>query len=136
MPQFTKEADYGLQLITALAKLEKGDLLSLRKFSKESNISFLFLQRIAKKLREAGLIRSTKGACGGYCLNKNPQKISIIEIVESLEGECAVMDCLKKDCCCGCGKEDTCPSKKIFASINKELVGYLTKTKLSDLLDN
>lgn len=132
MLQFTKEVDYGIQLISALAKLKKGELLSLRKFADETTISFLFLQRIAKKLREIGLIISVKGAQGGYKLNKDFKKITVKEIVESLEGECAVANCLKKDFCCG--KGDSCCSKKVFKAVNDKIIKYLAELKLSEVV--
>jgi len=138
MLQFTKEVDYGIQLISALAKLDKGQLLSLHKFTDDANISFLFLQRIAKKLRMAGLIMSVKGAQGGYKLNKDFKKINVKEIVEALEGECAVSNCLKTGCGCGCGcnRADTCCSKKIFKAINDKLMKFMEEMKVSEVIGN
>ena len=132
MLQFTKEVDYGLQLVITLAKLDNKELLSLRNFSKDSEISFLFLQRIAKKLKDAGIIEATKGAQGGYLLKKNPLKISLKEIIEAIEGDYAIINCLRKKC--GCKHEKTCESKKVFTKINDYLVGYLKKAKLADFI--
>lgn len=132
MLQFTKEVDYGIQLITALARLKKGQLLSLRRFANESKISFLFLQRIAKKLREVNLIISVKGAQGGYKLAKDFKKINIKEIVEALEEEYAVSDCLKAGYCCE--KSDSCCSKKVFKAVNDKLMKYLGEMRLNDVV--
>ncbi len=132
MLQFTKEVDYGLQLVIALAKSEQGELLSLRTFSKDSGISFLFLQRIAKKLKDANIIEAVKGAQGGYILKKNPLKISLKEIVEALEGEYAIVNCLRKKC--QCQHEQNCSSVKIFKKINEQLISYLNKTMLADFI--
>ena len=132
MLQFTKEVDYGLQLVITLAKGSRGDLLSLRTFSKDSEISFLFLQRIAKKLKDAGIVEATKGAQGGYMLKKNPLKISLKEIIEALEGDYAIIHCLRDKN--RCKHEKTCESKKVFKKINSHLVDYLEKTKLADFV--
>lgn len=137
MMQFTKEVDYGIQLLTALSKLKKGALLSLRAFAKDTKLSFLFLQRIVKKLREAGIVKSVKGATGGYQLNKDFKKITVKEVVEALEGECAVADCLKPACCgtgCGCGREATCPSKKVFQAVNVKMCKMMAEMKLSEVV--
>jgi len=132
MLQFTKEVDYGLQLVITLAKGSRGDLLSLRTFSKDSEISFLFLQRIAKKLKDANIIEATKGAQGGYMLKKNPLKISLKEIIEALEGNYAIIHCLRGKC--GCKREKKCESRKVFKKINSHLVDYLEKTRLADFV--
>lgn len=137
MLQFTKEVDYGIQLLVALAKLKKPTVLSLRTFAKDTRLSFLFLQRIAKKLREAKIIQSAKGAGGGYQLAKNFKKINVKEIVEALEGECAVAACLKSNCCsggCGCGREAICPSKKVFKVVNDKMCKMLGEMKVSEVI--
>ena len=131
MLQFTKEVDYGIRLISTLAKEKKG-LLSLREFAQKSQISFLFLQRIAKKLREAGLVKSGKGAHGGYQLAMEFKKITLKQVVEALEGEYAVVNCLKSNCACpqaGC-----CESQKVFRAVNVKLIKYLGDLKLVEIL--
>lgn len=132
MLQFTKEVDYGIRLLVALSKLKKENFLSLRSFSQASKISFLFLQRIAKKLREAGMIKSIKGAQGGYQLSVDFKKVTIKNLVEALEGEYAVVNCLKKGC--ECPNAVCCDSQKVFIEINKKLVSYLNNLKLSEVI--
>lgn len=133
MFQFTKEVDYGMQLIFALSSLKNSELLSLKKFSKDTKISFLFLQRIAKKLREAGLIESVKGACGGYKLAVNFRKITVRDIVVALEGGCEIAGCLKAGCQGGCEREEICFSRKVFKNINEKICQYLKNLKLADI---
>lgn len=132
MLQFNKELDYGLQFISTLSNLNKGELFGLRKFSDEKDISFLFLQRIARKLRQGGIIQSVKGATGGYYLKKSLDKISLKDLIEILDGEYAVADCLKSGCVCP--KEKSCTAHKVFKKINNSLLDYLGKIKLSELL--
>ena len=131
MLQFTKEVDYGLQFIIKLSE-NMQNLVSLREFSEESKISFLFMQRIVKKLREANLIESTKGSKGGYKLTKTPNKISLRKIVEAIEGEYAVVNCLKKNC--HCSRESKCKSKEIFQGINLYLIKYLDSISLDEAI--
>jgi len=131
MLQFNKEVDYGLQLILALMELKPSELLSLRKFSKDSHISFLFLQRIAKKLREANMIEAVKGAHGGYNLIVKPKKLTIKDVIEAIEGEYAVANCLKS--LCHCPKEKTCRSQQVFKVINQHLIEYLDSLSIYDI---
>ena len=74
MSYLTKETDYAIQFALALKESDKDWPLSLKEFAKASGISFLFLQRIAKKLKEAGLIKSRLGADGGYWLGRQTGK--------------------------------------------------------------
>ncbi|HQF57294.1 MAG TPA: Rrf2 family transcriptional regulator [Candidatus Magasanikbacteria bacterium] len=134
MLQFNKELGYSLQFIFALSNLNKNELLGLRKFSDEKNISFLFLQRIARKLRQGGIIQSIKGATGGYYLKKSLTKISLKDLLEVLDGEYAVIDCLKSDVVCP--KEKNCTAHKVFKKVNNSLLDYLGKIKLSELLED
>lgn len=132
MLQFTKETDYGIQLLLALSKLKNGQVLSLRKFSAANSISFLFLQKVVRKLREAGLVKSSKGARGGYNLKKSLNKISLKEAVEAVDGECAVSNCLRQEPDCRCVKENNCGVKRVFCEVNEHFNSYLKKVKLSD----
>lgn len=134
MLQFTKEIDYGLQLVVALAKLKKGEVLSLRKFSDASRISFLFLQRIVKKLREANLVVSNKGAHGGYFLKRPADRLSLREVIEAIDGECAVINCLSVDENCRCAKEKTCGARKFFTKVNDCMVDCMEKMLVNDII--
>lgn len=134
MLQFTKETDYGFQLMIALSKLKDGQVLSLRKFSETSKISFLFLQKVVRKLREAGLVKSNQGAQGGYSLKKPIDKIYLKDIIEAIDGECAVSSCLRSGRECRCMKEGDCDARKIFCKVNEHLVSYLERVKLSDCI--
>lgn len=134
MLQFTKETDYGFQLMIALSKLKEGQVLSLRKFSETSGVSFLFLQKVARKLREANLIKSNQGAQGGYSLKKPISKIFLKDIIEAIDGECAVSSCLRSGHECRCMKEGDCDARKIFCKVNDCMINYLGKTKLCDVI--
>lgn len=134
MLQFTKEVDYGLQLVVALAKLKKGEVLSLRKFANTSGISFLFLQRIVKKLREAVLVVSSKGAQGGYYLKKPADKIFLREVVEAIDGECVVSNCLSADEDCRCAKEKTCGARKFFTRVNDCMINCMEEMLVKDII--
>ncbi len=132
MLQFNKEVDYALQWLLALANTKDQEFLSLRLFAKDSHISFLFLQRIAKKLREAEIITAVKGAQGGYRLSRSASKITFKEILSALEGQCALMHCLRVGKVCP--KQKICRVHPIFLDINNYLVNYLDKLTLAELL--
>ena len=132
MLQFNKELDYALQLLCVLDEVKTNQCLSLRQFSQDRGISFLFLQRIARKLRQNGIIKSTQGACGGYMLDKDLKKLSLKQLIEIIDGPYAVVDCLKSGCLCP--KSKVCQTHKIFKKINSSLAEYLDNVKIADLI--
>ena len=129
MVHFSKQVDYALQLMIALAELKSGNFLSLRKFSQESNISFLFLQKIARDLREKKLINSTRGARGGYRLKPRAEEISLKQIIEAVDGPSGVTECLKKGGCCP--KIESCTARRVFGHINKHFLNSIANYYLS-----
>lgn len=132
MIKISKQVDYAFQLIAELAKLEKSASLSLKKFSLQSNISFLFLQKIAKSLREAGIINSIKGKNGGYMLVKPIETLNVKEVIEAVEGTYNAVDCAGSSKCCQKNKE--CSMKSGFKMITNQINEYFEKLKVTDIL--
>ena len=131
MIKISKQVDYGLQFILALADKKKR-LLSLKKFSEESNISFLFLQKIARSLREAGIITSTQGPRGGYALTRPPNEINLKEVIEAIEGSCGAVKCARA--ANACDIEESCTIKSGIMRINEKMVGFLEQVKVDSLV--
>lgn len=126
-----KETDYALQLLKFLS-LHQEKYVSLKQASVVSGISFLFLQKIARKLRQANLIEAEQGVSGGYKLIVNPKKISLKKVVDIMEGSCGLLSCQcsTKTVCANASK---CNVMKKFKKINIEVVKIFDKMKLSDL---
>lgn len=131
MTYFSRQTDYAIQLVAALSKLSDSDLLSLKIFSIESNISFLFLQKIARNLKKYGIIKSVRGAHGGYSLAKPASQITIRHILEAIEGTISAADCQtsgQKNC----QKMDKCSIHCVMDKINGKMLGFLDETTLAD----
>lgn len=131
MVRISKQIDYALQLLFALASNDTEGSTSLRDISDESTISFLFLQKIAKSLKDGGIIEATRGAQGGYHLVKSPRELTLKEIVEAVEGPFGVVDCFKHGV--ACELQETCQSRKALFSLNSHVFDYLNKTTLEHL---
>lgn len=131
MTYFSRQTDYALQLVSALAKLPAGELLSLKIFSLESNISFLFLQKIAQSLKKAKIIESVRGSQGGYHLARPASFITARQILEAVEGQIGATDCKiggrKK-----CSKLKNCAIQGTMGKINEKMLNFLDETTLAD----
>jgi len=130
MLSFRRETDYAIHLLRALKV--KGEAVSLKLLAEQAQASFLFFQKIARKLRQAGLIEAQQGVKGGYRLLVAPNKLTLRKILQITEGECCLLPCLgKKGFTCNSIKK--CCLKNKVGKINQEFNKMLEKVKLSDL---
>lgn len=123
----TQKVDYGLILLTSLAK-DKNQA-SIKKIAEESSVSFLFLQKIAGLLQKAGMIKAERGKFGGYSLNGDLKDYNLGQVIEALEGPIAIVPCLNRLNKVTCKRIGFCAIRPSFAKINKEIQDIIiTKT--------
>jgi Rrf2 family transcriptional regulator, cysteine metabolism repressor len=123
---------YGLRLMLYLARsFNKGNVF-LKDIAKEENISEKYLSLIIIPLRSAALVRSVRGARGGYSLTRNPSKIYISDIVEVLEGDLDLVECVKDES--SCERSPHCDSFHVWESLSIVMKNYLSSVTLEDLL--
>ncbi len=131
---FTSKTEYGLRAMVSLAKNKTGEPVSLSKISQEEHISQAYLERLFSKLKADGLIKSSKGAMGGYLLSRQPEKITMYEIIEALEGPLAVFSCMiddeKKMIC----SVKNCLTKKVWSELQRNIIKTLRGFTLADLV--
>ncbi len=128
MLKLSKEVDYAVQLIQALHGTQKQTPRSLREIADKSNISFLFLQRIAQKLRTGGVLASKKGANGGYYLIQKKQPLSLHQLLLLIEGTDAVVQCQEHPGLCH--KESNCDVRPLYNTLQKQMIQVLRNTKV------
>lgn len=123
---------YGLRLMLSLASnFQKGYML-LKDVARREGISEKYLSLIVIPLRKAGLLVSSRGANGGYRLSKPPSEINLKEIIEPLEGDLYVIECIRgKEIC---EKANVCTSHDIWELLGKKIADFLDTITLEDLL--
>ncbi len=130
----TQKIEYGLTLLSTLAKSESSQ--SIKKIADKKNISFPFLQKTARALQKAKIIKASRGKYGGYVLNKNPKSITLKEIIEAIEGPIALVPCLKKSCKSTCQKQKNCDTFSPLQEINEELLIFFASKTLDNFIKN
>ncbi len=135
MLKLSTKGRYGSRLMLNLARhlAEGEESVILRNISKEEDISIRYLEQIIIPLKIKKLVKSTRGAGGGYALNKHPSKIKLLDIIEILEGDISLVDCVDDEDCCERRKD--CSTYPLWAEASKLLKDYFGSITLEQLLE-
>jgi Rrf2 family protein len=106
--------------------------IPLAQIAKRQDLSAKYLEQLIILLKGSGLIRSARGRRGGYMLARKPEDISVGEIVETLEGKLAVVDCVTDPELCYRSPE--CPTREIWVGMTDVLKNQLFSLTLQDIL--
>jgi Rrf2 family protein len=123
---------YGVRLMLDLARQYGQGSVYLREIAAREDISEKYLSQIIILLRGGGLVRSIRGAHGGYTLAKPPAEITLREIVEPLEGDNCLVDCVKHPSTCH--RVPTCAARDIWAMLGKKISETLDSVTLEQLV--
>lgn len=127
--KFSTKAEYGLRAIVHLDKTAK-KAVSLSMIAKSENLSLAYLERLFAKLKKAKIIKAEKGVKGGYLLNKSASKITVLEIIQALEGDIVPYDCVGKCVCQTCN----CKIHPVWDKLYKQITKTLKDIKLSNIM--
>jgi Rrf2 family protein len=130
--KLSTRARYGVRLMVALAfNYDKGPVF-LKDVAKGENISEKYLSLIIIPLRRIGLVNSIRGAHGGYILAKDPSQITMKDIIDVLEGDCSLVDCVRNPSTCP--RVPICASHDIWAIIGGKISETLNSITLDTLV--
>lgn len=100
--------------------------------AKAQKISEKFLSRIVIPLREKGIVRSVRGNVGGFRLAKSADDITLLEIVETMQGPLAILDCLAPSA--ACPRRRTCIARRVWSDVNHSFSNTLAKITIASIL--
>ena len=103
--QLTSTTDYAIRIVCYLAAQRQ--MISTSELSQELSVPSSYIPKITKKLKQAGIIKACEGTNGGYMLAKQPENISLMEIISCVEETMAINRCLEEDRFCSRNLEDT-----------------------------
>jgi Rrf2 family protein len=106
--------------------------LQLSEIAAGENISEKYLGQIVIHLRAAGLVNSVRGAQGGYFLAREPKDVTILEVVECLEGELSIVDCTENPD--GCNRGSGCAAADIWKLLSTRIKDTLSGITLEDMV--
>ncbi|GLO66674.1 MULTISPECIES: Rrf2 family transcriptional regulator [Oceanobacillus] len=118
---------YGLTIMIELALHYGEGPTSLKMIANENNLSEHYLEQLASPLRNAGLVKSVRGAYGGYMLSREPKLITASDVLRVLEGPLTIVE----------GMEEEKPAQQsLWLSIRDAVKDVLDHTTLQDLVDH
>ncbi|MGL6196495.1 MAG: RrF2 family transcriptional regulator [Thermoguttaceae bacterium] len=125
---------YGLRILLDLAIHDQNEPRLIRDISESQQISLKYVSRLVINLRKAGLIQSTRGIHGGFRLNKAPSNISVLNVVEAMEGPLSIVGCVHAPE--KCERLEQCATRDIWVMLNSGIRDQMEKLTLQDIIDN
>ena len=137
---FSTKAEYGIRLMVELGRTADSGPVSLSAIADAELLPLSYLEHLVAKLREAGLVTSTRGAHGGYQLARPPEEIEMFEVVQALEGPIAPMECFHEEregkVLCSHEADDgrACATKVLWTRVQGGVTKALAGTTLAELV--
>jgi Rrf2 family protein len=129
--ELTKRGDYAVRAMLALTRGNGNGLLSARRISDAMDIPVRFLPQVLADLQRAGLVEASPGRSGGYRLARDPASVSLLEVIEAVEGDSRRQTCVLHGG--PCGRDGFCDVHHVFFAGQEALLGTFAGSSLSDL---
>ena len=131
--KLTNRGRYAVMAMADLASNGKDRPISLTEISLRQNISLAYLEQIFLKLKSNKLVKSSRGAAGGYILDKPASEIKLSNIIYAVDEEVKTLNC-KKNSKRGCNNKSTkCITHNLWDQLDQHINGFFEKVKLQDL---
>ena len=133
--KITQEADYGLRVVIYLCKLGYGEKAESKVISEKEGIPLRFLLKLLTKLIQADIIKSYRGVRGGYAINKLPEKISLRDVIEAIDGPICVNRCVIEPSFCNLNISGVCIVHRAMTKVQNSLNAELERIDFKQLVD-
>jgi Rrf2 family protein len=125
---------YGIHAMYDLAAHGGEGPVPIKAISEREGVPEAYLEQLMGQLKRAGLVRSTRGALGGYALARSADQISVGEVLRTLEGGLDLVDCLSEED--ACGKACACPSRIVYQKLRDGLNQLADSITLQDMIED
>jgi Rrf2 family protein len=129
--QLTRAADYGVRVMIALANTPQGERVSHAELAGAVGCPPPFLAKVLQRLTRAGLVVSHRGNVGGFEIKKSRRSVSVLQVVEAVEGPLCLNICVGKKKCCS--RRDSCPAHPVWAQGQAAVIRVLSAAMIDEL---
>ena len=127
-----RNTDYAIRLVLNLARRHENGPISTRTAASEEDVPYQLACKLMQKLHNAGLVKSSMGPKGGFGLSAKPAKMSLLEVIEAIQGPLRLNRCLLGVDVCP--RQKGCPVMPKLAKLQKYICNYLGGITLDELL--
>ena len=124
---------YGTRLMLDLARFHDRAPIPLAAIAKRQKLSVKYLEQLIIPLKASGLIQSVRGARGGYRLAQSPDRITVGQVIEVLEGSLSLVDCVNDPKACKLRAQ--CLTRPLWQGVSRLINEYLSSLTLTDVLE-
>lgn len=125
---------YALRMMLYIAENADKLPVALKDVAEQTGISLKYLEQIVSLLSKNGLLKSQRGAQGGYILTRTPDKYSVGDILRATEGDLSPVSCLEGEVNV-CPRANTCPTLDFWKGLDKVIYDYVDNTTLLDIIE-
>jgi Rrf2 family protein len=129
--KLTRAAEYAVRVVLYLSRRPAGELVTRRELAEEMQIPPPFLAKVSQQLARLGILVIHRGARGGYVLARPPEEITLLEVVEGVEGDLLLNDCVIRPEVCG--RSAVCPVHRVWVEARAALRGVLARADFAQL---
>jgi Rrf2 family protein len=129
--QISRRVDYGLRAVIFLSEKDPERCCSIAEIAERQGVPRKFLEKIIQDLMRGGLIRSRRGASGGYRLARPPEQITFHDVIAAVEGPIAVNACM--DEALGCDQMPRCSMIGVWSEVQRSVTEVLSRTTIAAL---
>ncbi len=140
MLHVSTRGEYGVRMMVDLARHYRdtpAGLRSLTDIAQSEGLPVQYLEQLIKKLREANLVSSTRGAHGGYTLTRPPEEISMLDVLRTLEGPIGLYSCISDDgtlAACDWDRLNSCSTRVLWSRLRHAIMQTLAEMTLGELV--
>lgn len=131
MFRLSRAAEYAIRGMLHLSCKSDSETLGIEEVSKAQDVPSAYLAKLFQLLAKKGYVRSFRGAGGGFALAKNPKDITLLEIIETIEGRIFLNDCLIREGYCP--RDNVCPVHDVWNEAQKKFLDYLNNCTFEQL---
>lgn len=129
--QLTRAGEYAVKSLVYLAMQQANARVMASEVAAAQDIPVNFVRKILESLAKTGLVKSYRGAGGGFLLGRDAQQITLRQIIEAVEGPFAMNECLTTS---GCTNKEKCPVTKIWSEVQDAVETILEGHTLGDIV--
>ena len=134
--KLNSKSRYAVMALADIASFKKQNPVSLRDISLRQNISLVYLEQIFSKLKKNNIVKSIRGANGGYVLTRDPEQIKLSNIFSAVDEKVKTLQC-KRESKKGCnGKLTKCITHNLWDDLEMHINNFFDKKNLGDILKN